>query len=65
MVRSRARFVVHCAASISFFEHVHVLLEQNYVATRNAVDLAMRCSALAGYVHVSTAYVNSFLPRGE
>ena len=65
MVRSRARFVVHCAASISFFEHVHVLLEQNYVATRNAVDLAMRCTALAGYVHVSTAYVNSFLPRGE
>ena len=64
-VRSRARFVVHCAASISFFEHVHVLLEQNYVATRNAVDLAMRCQALAGYVHVSTAYVNSFLPRGE
>ncbi len=65
MVRTRARFVVHCAASISFFEHVHVLLEQNYVATRHAVDLAMRCTALAGYVHVSTAYVNSFLPRGE
>ena len=63
MVRTRARFVVHCAASISFFEHVHVLLEQNYVATRHAVDLAMRCTALAGYVHVSTAYVNSFLRR--
>ena len=33
-------YFVHCAASISFFEHVHVLLEQNYVATRNVLDLA-------------------------
>lgn len=54
-VRSRSRFVIHCAASISFFDHVHALLTQNYVATRNVADLAMRCTALAGYVHVSTA----------
>ena len=25
--------VIHCAASISFFEHVHVLLAQNYKAS--------------------------------
>ena len=24
------QFVIHCAASISFFEHVHTLLDQNY-----------------------------------
>ena len=38
-------FIVHCAASISFFEHVHVLLEQNYVATRNVLDLAAEAMA--------------------
>ena len=64
-VRARSRFVVHCAASISFFDHVHTLLHQNYRATSNVVTLAMRCAALAGYVHVSTAYVNINRPRGS
>ena len=40
VVSNGCDFIVHCAASISFFEHVHVLLEQNYVATRNVLDLA-------------------------
>lgn len=40
VVATKCDFIVHCAASISFFEHVHVLLEQNYVATRNVLDLA-------------------------
>jgi thioester reductase-like protein len=26
-------FVIHSAASISFFEHIHILLEQNYLAS--------------------------------
>jgi alcohol-forming fatty acyl-CoA reductase len=64
-VRTKSRFVIHCAASISFFDHVHTLLTQNYRATANVVTLAMRCAALAGYVHVSTAYVNINRPRGS
>ena len=40
VVSTKSDYIVHCAASISFFEHVHVLLEQNYVATRNVLDLA-------------------------
>ena len=40
VVAKKCDYIVHCAASISFFEHVHVLLEQNYVATRNVLDLA-------------------------
>ena len=63
-MRTKSRFVIHCAASISFFDHVHTLLTQNYKATANVVTLAMRCAALAGYIHVSTAYVNINLPRG-
>ena len=30
VVSRECDFIVHCAASISFFEHVHVLLEQHY-----------------------------------
>ena len=29
-ITNEVQFVVHSAASISFFEHIHTLLEQNY-----------------------------------
>ena len=29
-VRAEVEVVIHSAASISFFEHIHVLLQQNY-----------------------------------
>ncbi len=31
---NEVHFVVHSAASISFFEHIHTLLEQNYEVGR-------------------------------
>ncbi|BDA50523.1 probable fatty acyl-CoA reductase 1 [Coccomyxa sp. Obi] len=58
-------FVIHSAASISFFEHIHTLLEQNYEATKKVSELALQIKNLRGFVHVSTAYVNSNLPRGS
>ena len=57
------RFFIHCAASISFFEHVHVLLSQNYVATRLVTQLARKCANLGAFIHVSTAYTNANLGR--
>ena len=29
-ITNEVQFIVHSAASISFFEHIHTLLEQNY-----------------------------------
>ncbi len=29
-ITNEVQFVIHSAASISFFEHIHTLLEQNY-----------------------------------
>ncbi|EIE20590.1 hypothetical protein COCSUDRAFT_48572 [Coccomyxa subellipsoidea C-169] len=58
-------FVIHSAASISFFEHIHTLLEQNYEATKKVSELALQIKGMRGFVHVSTAYVNSNLPRGS
>ena len=46
-------FVVHSAASISFFEHVHTLLEQNYeVGMQLLVSPGYpACTALLGSMH--------------
>ena len=30
LIRSQVDYIIHCAASISFFEHIHSLLDQNY-----------------------------------
>ena len=35
--------VIHCAASISFFEHIHRLLEQNYEVIMLAPVAEQRC----------------------
>ena len=37
---NEVQFVIHSAASISFFEHIHTLLEQNYeVSARSILPL--------------------------
>ena len=51
LVTRRATYVIHCAASISFTDPVQALSQQNYVATRNVLELVEAChsaSALAG-----------------
>ncbi|EIE27188.1 hypothetical protein COCSUDRAFT_55211 [Coccomyxa subellipsoidea C-169] len=58
-------WVVHSAASISFFDHVHSLLDQNYLATKRVAELAEGMPRLRGFVHVSTAYVNAHHGRGS
>ncbi|CAL8466501.1 g6037 [Coccomyxa elongata] len=58
-------YVIHCAASISFDEHIHSLLTNNYEATRNVADLAAAMGKLRAFVHLSTAYVNCDRPRGS
>ncbi|CAL8462842.1 g2376 [Coccomyxa elongata] len=58
-------WVIHSAASISFFKHVHTLLDQNYLATKKAAELAEGMPHLRGFLHVSTAYVNAHRPKGS
>lgn len=35
LLRAEVDWVVHSAASISFFDHVHTLLDQNYLVQSN------------------------------
>ncbi|KAK9916501.1 hypothetical protein WJX75_003432 [Coccomyxa subellipsoidea] len=58
-------YVIHCAASICFEEHIHTLLSNNYQATRNVADLAVAAGKLRAFVHLSTAYVNCDRPHGS
>ncbi|EIE26253.1 hypothetical protein COCSUDRAFT_46011 [Coccomyxa subellipsoidea C-169] len=58
-------YVIHCAASICFEEHIHTLLANNYQATRNVADLAAAAGKLRAFVHLSTAYVNCDRPHGS
>ncbi|KAK9907611.1 hypothetical protein WJX75_006988 [Coccomyxa subellipsoidea] len=65
LLRAEVDWVIHTAASISFFDHIHVLLEQNYSATKRVAELAEGMLRLRGFVHVSTAYVNAHQPKGS
>ena len=47
-LRAEVDFVIHSAASISFFEHIHVLLQQNYqvwllITTQCSMQLRQSC----------------------
>lgn len=44
-LRADVDIVIHSAASISFFEHVHVLLQQNYQAS-NLCNTCVRFSSV-------------------
>ncbi|KAK9815436.1 hypothetical protein WJX72_003651 [[Myrmecia] bisecta] len=64
-LHSEVDLVVHAAASIKFEDHIHQSLLHNYVATRHVADLAGEMSHAKALVHISTAYVNSHLPKGS
>ncbi len=49
-LRADVDIVIHSAASISFFEHVHVLLQQNYQVLPKQQPMSGPVPALAWYV---------------
>ena len=61
------QFVIHSAASISFFEHVHTLLDQNYeVRTRGMRTFhylaGQRCCVL---IPVGRMHCTAFIGKGS
>ncbi|ETO35876.1 hypothetical protein RFI_01185 [Reticulomyxa filosa] len=53
---------VHCAADIQFDRPLNVAMEINVLGSYLCVELAKQCKA-AGFLHVSTLYVNSRMDR--
>ncbi len=52
-------FVIHSAAIVDFNERLDRAVELNVLGTLRLMEIAKRCAQMQGFVHVSTAYVNS------
>ena len=45
-ITEEVNFVIHSAASISFFEHIHTLLEQNYEVRTHCLQPHASCQPI-------------------
>ncbi|KAF8142400.1 male sterility protein-domain-containing protein, partial [Mycena galopus ATCC 62051] len=57
--------VIHCAASIDLMASLNDHIRDNCLPTLELAKLASGFQRLSRFVHVSTAYVNTFLPAGS
>ncbi|KAI0230058.1 hypothetical protein L0F63_002402 [Massospora cicadina] len=59
LLKSKLNVVIHCAATVDFNERLDRSLTLNTLGTMQLLDLCDECVGMDGFVHVSTAYVNS------
>lgn len=52
--------VIHSAATLDFADGLKMTVDINLLGTRRMLELASQCQNLAVFVHVSSAYVNSW-----
>jgi hypothetical protein len=64
-VCSEVHYIIHCAADIRFTLSLVESLRANYIPTRSLLELAAEAPKLRCFTYVSTAYVNSDLPKGQ
>lgn len=57
--------VIHSAATLDFHESLRPTVNTNLLGTRRVMVLCSEIRNLAGMVHVSSAYVNSYLVECE
>lgn len=60
---SETNYIIHCAASIRFDEPISTIMRTNYASTRELLGMAARMPNLGCFTYMSTAYVNSNLPK--
>ena len=58
MITSEADVIINCAASVSFDDPLLDAIEINFFGCQRMLQLALECSRLRCFTHVSTAYVN-------
>ena len=54
--------IMHCAASVDFDEPLLDAIQINFYGCLRMLELAKECQKLKVFTHVSTAYVNSYMP---
>lgn len=57
--------VIHVAASINFNEPLRVAMNTNVFAVRDMINLCKNCVQLQAFVHCSTGFVRSDVPKLE
>ena len=57
--------ILNTAASINFDDPLRDALQINYFGARRILDLAHECKNLLALHHVSTSYVNTYLPNNS
>eukprot|EP00878_Enallax_costatus_P001418 GHUV01001568.1.p1 GENE.GHUV01001568.1~~GHUV01001568.1.p1 ORF type:complete len:569 (+),score=137.92 GHUV01001568.1:356-2062(+) len=62
-VRNEVTVIIHCAADIELDAPIQKTLKANYLGTRAVLELAAECQKLRVFLHTSTYFVNSHLPR--
>ena len=60
---NEVQVILNTAASINFDDPIRDALQINYFGARRILDLAHDCKNLIALHHVSTAYVNTYLPN--
>ena len=55
----KLNYVIHSAAVVDFNERLDRAVELNTLGSLRLLEIAKRCDKMEGFVHVSTAYVNS------
>ncbi|KAH8354950.1 hypothetical protein KR093_002752, partial [Drosophila rubida] len=58
ILKKEVQVVLHCAATVNFFEVLHKALDINTRATRLMLELAREMQKLEAFVYVSTAFSN-------
>ncbi|GMH35777.1 hypothetical protein BSKO_03645 [Bryopsis sp. KO-2023] len=60
----KANFAIHSAAAVNLDDPIQKTLKNNYMSTRNVLELCKQMTNFRSYVHVSTAYVNITFKSG-
>lgn len=62
---NQVEIVIHSAATLDFQETLRPTVNTNLLGTRRVLTLSREMKHLVSFVHVSSAYVNSFLLETE
>lgn len=61
LLTDNVHVVIHSAATLDFNESLRSTVSTNLLGTRRVMELCTQCRHLAAMVHVSSAFVNSWL----
>ncbi|KAF7287627.1 putative fatty acyl-CoA reductase CG8306 [Rhynchophorus ferrugineus] len=65
LLMQKVNIIFHSAATLDFGDTLDATININFLGTRRVTELAKQCSNLKALIHVSSAYVNSYLTEAD